>query len=402
MGASEDDVRGLRAYNELFDRARRMLRLGDRDAWVGESPSRGELEEMLGGERELTDIVFRASVADVLDEHFSDQRIKDALCVQGLIAAYGGPRDPGTAAVHLMHHMGDLGEHPGSWGYVTGGMGRISFAICEAAIEAGALIACGVPVAAIEPGRGVALEDGTEIRARSVLCNADPKVALDLLEEAAVPAGFEEQLREWKVRSPVMKLNAAVSELPRWSAAGGGAWPALGTVNVTGGLDACQEAFEACERGEVAVGFGEIYSQTASDASVAPEGKHVISVFAQYAPAEARRRLGDDAGLCRPRADRHDRAPRARVRGVDRGVRRAVVFRPRSRPGSASRAATSSKANASPTRCGTAASLRAPRSTASTSVAPANPPRRQRHRPQRAECGVRHLRRPRDGGHAGL
>jgi phytoene dehydrogenase-like protein len=287
MGVPESDVQGLRDYNELFDRARRMLRLGDRDAWVGESPSRAELEEMLGGERELTDLVFGASVAEILDEHFSDQRIKDALCVQGLIAAYGGPKDAGTAAVHLMHHMGDLGEHPGSWGYVTGGIGRISFAICEAAIEAGAAVACGVPIGSIDPGEGVTLEDGTEIRAPVVLCNADPKVALHLLEGQGISSEYEERLRAWRVRSPVMKLNAAVTELPRWTAAGGETWPARGTMNVTHGLDSCQRAFERCERGELAVAWGEIYSQSASDPSVAPEGKHVISVFSQYAPAEA-------------------------------------------------------------------------------------------------------------------
>ena len=162
-----------------------------------------------------------------------------------------------------------------------------------------------------------------------MLCNADPKVALDLLEEAAVPAGFEDRLREWKVRSPVMKLNAAVTELPRWSAAGGETWPALGTMSVTGGLDTCQESFEACERGEVAIGFGEIYSQTASDPSVAPEGKHVISVFAQYAPAEADGEWDVDARRRRARADRPDRAPRAGFRAVDRGVRAARPARHR-------------------------------------------------------------------------
>ena len=187
LGISEADIQGYHDYNERFDRCRRLLRKGERDTWVGDSPDRAEIEELLGGERELIDILFEASIAEVLDDCVSDQRIKDALYGQGLIAAWGGPRTPGTAAIHLMHHMGELDDAPGAWGYVQGGLGMISFAIADAALEAGAEIACGVPVAAIRPGEGVELEDGTMIRARTVVSNADPKVALRLLERQRRP-----------------------------------------------------------------------------------------------------------------------------------------------------------------------------------------------------------------------
>ena len=72
-----------------------------------------------------------------------------------------------------MHYQGDLEGQGPVWGYVKGGMGMVSFAIADAAREAGAVLACGVPVAGIRPGVGVELEDGTLIGARSVLCNAD-------------------------------------------------------------------------------------------------------------------------------------------------------------------------------------------------------------------------------------
>jgi phytoene dehydrogenase-like protein len=286
MGAPESDVQGLREYNETFDRIRRLLREGERDAWTGDSPTRAEIEEMLGGDQRLIDIVFEASIGDVLDDHFTDQRIKDALYIQGLIAAYGGPREPGTALIHLMHHMSSIVGYPGCWGYVTGGMGAISLALADAAREAGATIAASVPVAAVEPGVGVELEDGTRIRARSILCNADPKVAMRLLDGQDVPDEFAERLRNWKVRSPVLKFNAALSELPRWTAAGDETWPCLGTVDVSDGLEAAQDAFEACERGELRIAYAEIYSQTAADPSPAPAGKHLLSAFCQYAPAE--------------------------------------------------------------------------------------------------------------------
>jgi phytoene dehydrogenase-like protein len=283
-GFGERDVRGLREYNERFDRIRRLLREGERDTWVGDSPGRAEIESMLGGDRELIEIVFEASIADVLDQHFTDPRIKDALAPQGLIAAYGGPRTPGTAAIHLMHHMGNLDRHPGSWGYVRGGMGAVSVAVAEAAREAGATLATGVPVGSIAPNEGVELEDGTPIRARTVLCNADPKRALELLDADAVPEGFAERLRAWKVRSPVLKVNAVLRELPRWTAAGGETWPCMGTVDVTAGLDAAQEAFEACEGGKLDIAYGEMYFQTAADPSPAPGGGHLVSIFCQYAP----------------------------------------------------------------------------------------------------------------------
>ncbi|MEN3284989.1 MAG: hypothetical protein V7607_6129 [Solirubrobacteraceae bacterium] len=286
LGVVPRDIEGYWAYEHLFDAIRRKLRTGARDTWVGESPTRAEIEELLDGEETMIDVVFRASIAEVLDDHMSDQRLKDALFGQGVIAAYGGPKDPGTASIKLMHFQGDLEGQGPVWGYVKGGMGMVSFALADAAQEAGAVLACGVPVAAILPGEGVVLEDGTPIRARTVVCNADPKVALRLLEGQDMPADYRARLEDWKVRSPVVKFNAALSELPNWTAAPGQAWPARATVDVSGGLEDAQRAFEACERGEPAVGFGEIYVQTGYDQTPAPAGAHLLSVFGQYAPYE--------------------------------------------------------------------------------------------------------------------
>jgi phytoene dehydrogenase-like protein len=284
LGVAKKDIEGYWAYEHVFDEVRRRLRTGRRDSWVGESPSRAEIEELLQGEQTMLDIVFEASIAEVLDEYMDDRRLKDALFGQGVIAAYGGPKDKGTASIKLMHYQGDLEGRGPVWGYVKGGMGMVSFAIAHAAREAGAQLACGVPVAQVVPGEGVALEDGTRIRARTVICNADPKVALSLLEGQDVDPAYRERLEAWKVRSPVVKFNAALDRLPDWAAAPGETWPARATIDVTGGLEDAQRAFEACERGEPAVGFGEIYIQTGYDPTPAPEGRHLLSVFGQYAP----------------------------------------------------------------------------------------------------------------------
>ncbi len=284
LGVSKRDIAGYWAYEHLFDEIRKRLRTGERDSWVGNTPTRDEIEDLLRGEQAMIDVVFAASIADVLDDHIGDQRLKDALFGQGVIAAYGGPKDPGTASIKLMHYQGDLEGQGPVWGYVKGGMGMISFAIADAAQEAGATLAAGVPVAEIVAGEGVRLEDGTLIRARTIVCNADPKVALDLLDE--VPAGYRARLEAWKVRSPVVKFNAALTALPDWTAAPGETWPARATIDVTGGLDDAQRCFERCDRGEPAVGFGEIYIQTGFDPTPAPENRHLLSVFGQYAPYE--------------------------------------------------------------------------------------------------------------------
>ena len=286
LGVSEADQKGYWAYEELFDQTRIKLRKGERDTWVGDTPTRAQIEEILD-DQEMIDLVFEDSIADVLNRYIDDDRLKTALYGQGVIGTWGGPDEPGTASIKLMHYQGDLEGQGPVWGYVEGGMGMVSFAIADAALEYGAQIACGVEVAGISPGEGVVCEDGTLIRARSVISNADPKRTLGMLEAESgggVDDGFKSRLEAWKIRSPVVKFNAALSRLPEWAAAPGESWPAQATIDACGPMDEAQAAFERCAAGEPAVAFAEIYIQTAYDPTVAPEGKHLMSVFGQYAP----------------------------------------------------------------------------------------------------------------------
>src|SRR4051794_880193 len=284
-GFSESDIRGVLAYEETFDRIRRLLRAGPTgDLWRGPSPSRERIEEILGDD-ELISIVFEEPITETLARYVSDERLVDALFGQGVIGEWAGPRGPGTASVHLMHGMGEVEGHGGSWGYVDGGMGQVSFAIAEAAREAGAMLAAGVPVARIVPGEGVELGSGELVRARSVLSNADPKRVLGMVPDDALPSDYRDRLEAWEVRSPTVKVNAALSRIPTFTAAGS-VEPHRAMVTVTHGLDPAQEAFEAAKSGEPRIAWAELYFQTAYDASVAPPGAHVMSVFAQYAPYE--------------------------------------------------------------------------------------------------------------------
>ncbi len=283
LGVSPADEQGYFAYGRLFRDIRLKLRKGARDAWLDESPGRAEIEEMLGGDRTMIDVVFHASVADVLDEFMGDWRLKDALFPGAIIGTYAGPKDPGTASVKLMHRMGDLDGRGAVWAYVRGGMGMVSFIIADAAREAGAVLASGVPVSRVLPGEGVLLEDGTRLLAGEVVSNADPKVLLGLLGEATPPT-MRERFQAWDVRSATVKFNAALTELPSFLAAPGDRSMTLGAVDLTTGLEASQEAFERCRAGTVTLSLGEVYFQTGHDPSVAPPDRHLISIFGQYAP----------------------------------------------------------------------------------------------------------------------
>jgi phytoene dehydrogenase-like protein len=279
------DVDGYRDYNALFGRIRQKLRAGDRDVWVGEAPGRPELEELLAGDREAIEVLFEASIADVVERHVKDDRLRTALHGQGIIGTYAGPRNPGTAAVHLMHASGTLEGIPGAWGYVVGGMGRVSFLLADVAMDSGAVVAAGTPVARIVPGEGVLLEGGERLQAPVVVSNADPKRTVGLCADG-VPESFRRRVNTWRCEGPVLKINCGLSRLPRFPQAAPGVVPHRAMVTIATGIDDTQAAFEMSKRGEPAPAWCELYFHTAYDPSVAPAGRHVMSVFAQYVPYE--------------------------------------------------------------------------------------------------------------------
>jgi phytoene dehydrogenase-like protein len=118
-----------------------------------------------------------------------------------------------------------------------------------------------------------------------VVSNADPKRTVAMIDSGDVPRELADRVGRWRTESPVVKVNAALRALPAFTAATG-ASPHLAMVSVTPGIDAAQEAVAAARRGEPRIDYAELYFQTAYDPSIAPPGKHVMSVFAQYAPYE--------------------------------------------------------------------------------------------------------------------
>ncbi len=283
LGPPVGDIDGYVAYESLFARIRDRLRAGGdpaRDTWLADAPDRAALEELFADDPEARDVLFEASIAEVVERHVQDERLRTALHGQGIIGTYAGPRDPGTAWIHAMHSLGLIG----GWSYVEGGMGRVSFCIADAAREAGAVLATGIPVASIEPGEGVRLEGGELVRAQAVVSNADPVRTVGLCAND-VPAAFRARVEAWRCESPVVKVNCALTRLPTFTAARDRpAHVYRAQVEIARGVEETQAACDACRRGEPAPEWCEVYFQTPYDPSVAPPGAHTMSVFAQYAP----------------------------------------------------------------------------------------------------------------------
>ena len=279
---SPRDADGYARYESLFARIRGALRAQGRDTWLGEAPDREHLEALLGHDRELIEILFSASIAEVVERHVQDARLRTALHGQGLIGTWAGPRDPGTAAIHAFHSMGTLEGHGGAWGYVRGGAGQVSAALAAAAVDAGAVIVCGARVARLSSSEGVELEDGTHISSRCVVSNADPRATLALCADA--PPAFRDRVATWRMEGPVLKINCALSRLPSFTAAGERDRPHRSMVTIAGSIDDTKRAYEDSRRGVPAPRWAELYFHSAYDSSVAPPGRHVMSVFAEYAP----------------------------------------------------------------------------------------------------------------------
>jgi phytoene dehydrogenase-like protein len=279
---SPGDVDGFLAYEALFDRIRDGLRSGPLgDTWEGDAPARGDVEAVFADDAEAREVLLDAPIADVVERHVRDERLRTALHGQGVIGTFAGPRDPGTAWVHAHHRLGLLG----GWKFVAGGMGQVSFALADAARAAGAVVTAGTPVAAIEPGEGVRLDGGDRIRAATIVANVDPKRLLGLVDDG-VPPSFAGRVAAWQSTSPVVKLNCALSRLPTFPAAAGDPTCYRAQVEIGRSIDDTQAASVAARRGAAAPEWCELYFQTAYDPSVAAPGCHTMSVFAQYAPYE--------------------------------------------------------------------------------------------------------------------
>ena len=235
------------------------------------------------------------SCADFLDRFFVDERIKGALAPGGVIGMWGGPMSPGSAYVLLHHRMGEIDGVTGGWGFVRGGMGGVSEAIAASARAAGAEIRTNAEVAAIDVagGRttGVTLADGTSVEAGVVVSGAHPQTTLlSLLGAQHLPDELVGELGTFRNRSPSAKVNLALSELPDLTAMPGKELgPQHPEIMISPSLEYLEKAWDDAKYGRFSQGpMIDAVIPTTKDPTIAPEGRHIMTCFVQYAPYEPR------------------------------------------------------------------------------------------------------------------
>jgi len=230
--------------------------------------------------------LFTASVADLVEDRFESDAMRGVLSVSGVIGTWAGPRSAGTAYVMLHHHIGET-----TWGFPRGGMGAVTQALAAAARVFGAEIRTGAGVARITvaDGRatGVALDNGDEIRADVVITTAHPKISfLRLVEPKELPDDFVADIEQWQTRSGTVKVNIAVDRLPTFASHPDFAPDVYGgTIVLAESLDDVEGAYQDAVGGRPAsLPFADVCIPSVFDKTLAPEGKHVVSMFSQWVP----------------------------------------------------------------------------------------------------------------------
>jgi phytoene dehydrogenase-like protein len=230
------------------------------------------------------------SASDFLDEWFETDVLKATKSASGIIGTFLGPRSPGTAYVLLHHYMGELDGVFRAWGFAKGGTGSISESIASAARGFGAEIRTNAPVARVrtngDRATGVVLENGDEISARVVVSGLDPRrTFLQLLEPKDLPADFAETIRRFKFRGSSGKVNLALSELPNFTCLPGNGAHLRGAMSISPSMDYVEHAYDDAKYGEFSRRpYMDIVIPSMIDPGMAPPGKHVMSIFVQYAP----------------------------------------------------------------------------------------------------------------------
>jgi phytoene dehydrogenase-like protein len=251
-----------------------LLNLGWRLRRLG----RGDLRELLR--------VGAMCVHDLLEERFTLPLLKGALALDAVLGTNLGPRSPGTVFSLLYRHAAAGGIEALS--QPQGGLGSLSAALASAARAAGAQIRTAAPVAQIlvrgDRAAGVVLASGEEITATRVVSSADPKTTfLKLLGSEHLDAGFVRRVARLRARGLTAKLHLALAHEPR--VAGLAPEALRGRLLVAPSSDYVERAYNHAKYRECsAAPMLEITVPTLADPSLAPEGRHVMSVIVQYAP----------------------------------------------------------------------------------------------------------------------
>ena len=267
-----------------------------------DDPASGNLWELLQAGRKLRGLgekdLYRLlrwgpmAVADLVAEFFETDLLRGTLAAQGIFGTFLGPWSAGSST-NLIFRAVPNGSPAGAEAYVYGGIGALVNAMVSSAIGAGAEIRTSAEVARIEVKEGavsnVVLRSGEEIPAKVAVSNADPKrTLLGLVEPQHLAPGFLQKLQHYRMYGTVAKINLALNGLPTFKGVEDTS-RLSGRIQVSPGIDYLEHAFDAAKYGEYSrQPYLEATIPTLWDPSLAPSGKHVMSIYMQYAPYRLR------------------------------------------------------------------------------------------------------------------
>ncbi|MGB2835791.1 MAG: NAD(P)/FAD-dependent oxidoreductase [Candidatus Sulfotelmatobacter sp.] len=242
------------------------------------------------------------SLGEFLDDNYESEKIKTMFLANNVYGKHGGPYQPGTA-IGLLFHLLSGGEHElqGFYGHVMGGMGAITQALAAAGKKLGAEIRTSASVTQIEVRNGracsVVLEDGSEIRGRMILSNADPKrTFLKMVAARELPEDFLFAVRGIKMDGPCAKVNFVLGEEPRFTGTSPHATPLERTFyTLVPSLEFAERCYDIAKFGEIPEELWvDCVVSSNADSSLAPPGKHILTCFVQYVPYRLREGNWDD------------------------------------------------------------------------------------------------------------
>ena len=244
------------------------------------------------GEKEIHETIrfWTMSVRDYLEEYFESEVIKAHMAGSAIIGTALGPYSPGSAYVLLHHYMGEVDGNVGAWGYARGGMGSITQAMSKSLIANGGNIKAGSAVKNIlvknNRSYGLALENGDEIYADKIVSNLDVKrTFLKVVEKKELPSEFYTAVKNFKIRGSSGKLNIALDDKPIWKSIPKDDPASAGDLHFTQSIEEMEGAYDDWKDGKWStLPYVDMCIPTLNDPTMAPQGKHYMSVFVQYVP----------------------------------------------------------------------------------------------------------------------
>ncbi|MEM6799092.1 MAG: NAD(P)/FAD-dependent oxidoreductase [Planctomycetota bacterium] len=258
----------------------------------------------LGEDQPAAIELLTGAARPILERWFESEVLKATLATDAIIGAFLSISSPGSAYVLLHHVMGEAGGARGVWGYVRGGMGALSDAIAKTLKQLGGEVRREAPVASINTAKGkavgVTLEDGSVLEAPIVASSVDAHLTFEkFLAPGILPENFQSAVAGIDYASASMKINLALAEPPNFTArpTGGGAIMPhhRGTMHVGPTMDYLDRAYDDAKYGQPArEPILEMTMATSVDDTIAPAGKHILSMFVQYAPYQLKDACWDD------------------------------------------------------------------------------------------------------------